>query len=354
MAQNYGPVIVKSGLILSLDAADINSYPAPNIVAVQAYSVFAGGLRSSNYTVQYSDDNSTWTTAFTGVMSNNSSCGIITGTGIGNGSYGNHRYWRYVEGSAVVSHHPRVSRIDLIDVNGTIRNLITYTSDNCSDSGTYIIGTVSADLGSTTWYNTSNLSLNSSLINGVTYSSSNKGTLVLDGTDDTIFAPSINQLGAIPNPTWEIWVKSSGLGPGKSIGGLICPDYGQISYITGGGDIVYYLYNTDAGFPGTYVIYLVSSGVNCFDNNWHHIVCTRGYGIGAYIYVDGVVRASSGGGGLWSGSTIWSGMNTQIGNNPNDAYYNLLGNIAIAKIYNKYLTAAEVLQNYNATKGRFI
>jgi hypothetical protein len=231
---------------------------------------------------------------------------------------------------------------------GTITSRNGYTYHTFTSSGTFTPG------GNTTWYNTSNPSLNASLINGVTYSSSNKGVLVLDGTDDTIFAPSINQLGAIPNPTWEIWVKSSGLGPGKSIGGLICPDYGQISYITGGGDIVYYLYNTDAGFPGTYVIYLVSSGVNCFDNQWHHIVCTRGYGIGAYIYVDGVVRASSGGGGLWSGSTIWSGMNTQIGNNPNDVYYNLLGNIGLAKIYNKYLTATEVLQNYNATKGRFI
>jgi len=29
------------------------------------------------------------------------------------------------------------------------------------------------------------------------------------------------------------------------------------------------------------------------------------------------------------------------------------GNIAIVKYYNKVLTSAEILQNYNATKGRF-
>ena len=29
------------------------------------------------------------------------------------------------------------------------------------------------------------------------------------------------------------------------------------------------------------------------------------------------------------------------------------GNLAIARVYNRALTAAEVLQNYNAQKGRF-
>lgn len=58
-----------------------------------------------------------------------------------------YRYWRYVEGSAVVGHHPRVSRIDLMDASSNATRLITYTSDNCSDSGEYIIGTVSIDLG---------------------------------------------------------------------------------------------------------------------------------------------------------------------------------------------------------------
>jgi len=224
--------------------------------------------------------------------------------------------------------------------NGLILNLDAGDKNSYPGSGT-------------TWYNVNNSSLNASLINGVGFSSSNVGSMVLDGTDDTIFAPSINQLGAIPNPTWEIWVKSSGLGSGKTIGGLICPDYGQISYIAGDGNIVYYLYNTDSS-PWGYVFSLGTSGVNCFDNNWHHIVCTRGYGIGAYIYVDGVVKASTSGGGVWSGATVWSGMNTQIGNNPNDAYYNLKGNIGLARIYNRYFTANDVLQNYNTTKGRFI
>jgi hypothetical protein len=66
-----------------------------------------------------------------------------------------------------------------------------------------------------------------------------------------------------------------------------------------------------------------------------------------------VLKVSSGDTGTWAGTTIWSGMNIQIGNNPNDAYYNLLGNIAVAKMYKRALSASEILQSYNVTKSRF-
>jgi len=51
-----------------------------NVTAAKCYSSYGGGLRSANYTVQVSNDNTTWITAFSGVMAANSQCGIITGT----------------------------------------------------------------------------------------------------------------------------------------------------------------------------------------------------------------------------------------------------------------------------------
>jgi hypothetical protein len=80
------------------------------------YSVFAGGARSANVSVQYSDNNSSWTTAFSGVHDNQSSCGIKYDTSSQRSfttvlGYGAHRYWRFVEGSAIVSHYPRAGRI---------------------------------------------------------------------------------------------------------------------------------------------------------------------------------------------------------------------------------------------------
>jgi hypothetical protein len=199
----------------------------------------------------------------------------------------------------------------------------------------------------TTWFDVSSRGNNATLYNGLTLSG---GALVLDGTSDYILAPSCNTLGGLANQALEIWVKTPGLGSGQSIGGLICPDYGQISYIGSDGNIVYYLYSTDSG--GAYLFSNSSTGVNMFDNKWHHVVCTRNESA-HHIYIDGISRATGTGGGTWTGSTIWSGMNTQIGNNPNNVGYLFNGSIGLAKIYRKYLTQQEVLQNYNATKTRF-
>jgi hypothetical protein len=116
------------------------------IVSAKIYHV-VNVLRAANYTVQYSDDNVNWTNAFSGVMSA-STVGIATGTvtsggsgTTGNGNYGRHRYWRYVEGAAVTSHHPRSSRIMFVDDLGNEYLAMWYAADNPNDVGIFIIGT---------------------------------------------------------------------------------------------------------------------------------------------------------------------------------------------------------------------
>lgn len=108
------------------------------------YSVYNGGVRAANYNVYYSDDASSWTSAWSGNCSNGASCGFLNGTG-GGGNYGSHRYWRFVEGSPTTSHFPRVSRLVLRTTGGTEYNMIVYASDNCADSGVYTPGTVNWD-----------------------------------------------------------------------------------------------------------------------------------------------------------------------------------------------------------------
>lgn len=204
----------------------------------------------------------------------------------------------------------------------------------------------------TSWINLQNPSLSTSLSNGPTFDSSNLGNIRMDGTDDIIYGPSGSSFGPIPNHTFEMWVKTPGLGPGMSTGGLVGYDYGIISDITSGGNVRYYVYNTDNGYPGVYLFVLGSSGVNMFDNQWHHVICTRNSTTSA-IYIDGQIRASGSGGGQWSGTTIWSSMAISIGNNPNDAYYRLNGNIGITRIYNTSFTQAMVSRNYLAQKSRY-
>jgi hypothetical protein len=67
MAQNYGPVIVKDGLVLALDAADVNSYPGTGTT----WRDVSGNNRNHNVS------NTTFTT-FQGVKCfNNSTTGFI-------------------------------------------------------------------------------------------------------------------------------------------------------------------------------------------------------------------------------------------------------------------------------------
>jgi hypothetical protein len=108
------------------------------------YSVYNGGLRSANYVVEWSDDNSSWTQAWSGLASNfGNQCGLLTGSG-GGGSYGTHRYWRMRDTGGVSGHFPRVARHVLTRSNGTDTNIRVYVGDNCSDGGDccggYVVG----------------------------------------------------------------------------------------------------------------------------------------------------------------------------------------------------------------------
>jgi hypothetical protein len=70
---------------------------------------------------------------------------------------------------------------------------------------------------------------------------------------------------------------------------------------------------------------------------------------GAQIYIDGALNqaAQSNSGEVYTAETT----NLQIGRRINDLFY--AGNIGFVQIYNRALTAAEILQNYNALRSRF-
>ena len=340
MAGAAGPDLVQNGLVLALDAADANSYTRPIVVySVQCYSVYNGGLRSANYTVQYSDDNSTWTTAFTGVMSNNSSCGIITGTGVNTSNLTPHRYWRYVEGAAIASHHPRVSRIDFITPNGGVYNLVTYTSDNCLDSGTYIVGTVSKDFGPSSWLDLSGNGNNATPVSGPGFSGTNGGTIVFPGNTDNRMQTSYGP--TFTNFTISLWFKDNNsiqfarLIDKSYTGGFWLGRNASNANSWGGGIL-------EASSP--YGIYLTLT-----DGQWHFLTSIRS-GTTHILYGDGITNTTSNtvsataldattlAIGAWS-----SGIGSQY----------FTGNISTVMMYNRALTADEVLQNYNVTKTRF-
>jgi len=339
---NNGPQIVRSGLVLDLDASLVSSYSAIAVYKVECYSSYNGGVRSANYTVQYSDDNSTWTTAFTGVMSNNSTCGIITGTNRNDSNYSKHRYWRYVEGSTVVGHHPRVSRIDFITKSGAVYNLITSTTDNCSDSGIYIIGTQTKDFGGTTWRDVSGNNINTTLINGPVFNNANGGSIVFDGTNDAANATtSIINRSDGQEITVACWIKPSRTSGQYSV---FCTNR---SNDTSTYNWIFYQHTTDGAIAFHGDNQNKSSYIPTI-NTWVNVTATVTAASLLTLYVNGSSNYTVAGYTYGNGTPSILG----IGADPQgqEAFQ---GNMAQVLIYTRALTASEISQNYEATKTRF-
>ena len=70
------------------------------------------------------------------------------------------------------------------------------------------------------------------------------------------------------------------------------------------------------------------------------------------LYADGVLQTPTSSVNGGSGSNESTGILT-IGGRYYDNNRNMLANFAIFQVYNRALSASEVLQNYNATKWRF-
>ena len=93
-----------------------------------------------------------------------------------------------------------------------------------------------------------------------------------------------------------------------------------------------------------------SSATYITENAWNHIVCTYGSGTKT-VYINGVQRYQQTG---LTGTIPTGNINQYIGKY-GDAVINypFNGRIGESRVYNIALSAAQVLQNYNATKGRF-
>ena len=192
---------------------------------------------------------------------------------------------------------------------------------------------------------------NTLTVSNLSYSSDNNNSFSFNGANSSINLGPSNRLLPLPSHTLEAWIKSPGLGSGMGTSSVFGITYGIIVQISANGNVGYYAYNTDSG--SAVVLFDVNtSGVNLFNNAWHHIVCTRTSATAA-IYINGVLTATGGGGGSWTGNNIWSAMDGLIGNNPNNIYYWANGSISVAKIYNRALSATEIQQNFNAVRGRY-
>jgi len=195
--------------------------------------------------------------------------------------------------------------------------------------------------GSTVWNDLSGNNNSGTLTNGPTFSSANGGSIVFDGVNDFVEVPNFNTANTI---TVDVWVKKTS---GNSWQGWL----GNWN-TTGIGDS-WLLTQNNSNRASFYIMHTNNVGDN--------IVDTSGIIVGNvwYNYT-----------GTFSNSTLSLYKNGSLVNSKstlqNTIYQNSLkiwcgrfsgfylnGQLSNGKVYNRALSADEVLQNYNATKGRF-
>lgn len=183
---------------------------------------------------------------------------------------------------------------------------------------------------------------------GITYNSSNYGSLVFNGTSNKIVAniaySSLNTIGR----SWEIFVNPSS---SQTYAGLFGHAMGEgCSYFCNGG-IVIWSGNYQFNWYDNSNYQFLDSGIAATSNNWMYIAGTYDSTDNKIrIYVNGILKNTSSSTNLSYGST----SNFYIIGYMNNAGYYFNGQLSnIKHYYNKALSPSEVLQNFNATKGRF-
>ena len=175
------------------------------------------------------------------------------------------------------------------------------------------------------------------LTNGPTFSQLNGGTISFDGSNDYI--QIINEIPPLSTFTIDLWINSVVPADGHRI---IFDGYNtfRVSILSG-------KYMVGAGNGSTWINFYLYSVRNPIYNTWEHI-CWTWDGSKSKLYLNGAFEAeqSSAAFSTISGELRLAGF-VQGG-------YNWNGKLSASKIYNRALSSTEVLQNYNATKNRYI
>jgi hypothetical protein len=174
------------------------------------------------------------------------------------------------------------------------------------------------------------------LVNGVGFTSSNNGSFIFDGTNDYINFGNSSTLQQ-SSGTLSAWTKTSA--PGSTYRGIIAKQgaYG-----------LFYLNNVLIAYDWT-ADAARSTGIDIADDTWKNVVLTYQSGVsnGTIIYLNGVSV-------LTTTITVLNQTANLFGGAEANAGQYAACQISSINMYSRALTAQEVLQNYNATKKRYI
>jgi hypothetical protein len=202
----------------------------------------------------------------------------------------------------------------------------------------------------TTWTDLSGNSNTCTLVSGASYLSANNGSIFFDGADDRIAGPNSANLMVTTNFTLDVWVKRTATQGTEQVlmakNGEVSPWVGY-ELMFGSDNNVHLWTSGGAGNGWNSFIYPIT------DQNWNNITVTFSGTAGstgtALLYVNGTQQATM-------SNKITPGSPSlrifEMGCIRASGRF-LSGSISSARVYNITLTANQVLQNFNALRGRY-
>ena len=200
-------------------------------------------------------------------------------------------------------------------------------------------------LSGDTWYDLSGNDNHVTLYNSPTYSSLNGGTLSFDGTNDYGF---VNISSMYNTMTWCLWIYKGGTGRTIISDAVVNGFRGDIIFYSTTHRVMSQMYS----YPQGYRNIMSDAATPLANGSLYSIIMTTDVNQGDQarkLYINGVqqtntisIQSAAGTGSFWIGARGYAGPT---------AFFN--GRISQLSVYNIALTADEVQQTYNATKGRY-
>ena len=174
------------------------------------------------------------------------------------------------------------------------------------------------------------------LTDGPTYSSDNGGSIVFDGSNDYIQLSTNSNLTLTGDFTYETWIQTDVQTGSKHLW-KIGDQSLQFTNNVSPDQIIYYSSGTGSQAYG-----VLGNSI------WGHLVLTKsGNALSGYLNVSQSWTNTPDS----SATHDFSGV--RIGSRHTESGYYWDGRMSVIRVYNRSFTASEVLQNYDALKGRY-
>lgn len=204
-------------------------------------------------------------------------------------------------------------------------------------------------IATTAWNDLSGNGNNGRLIGGVGYEDANRGILRFDGVNDYADCGPVPAIGSsLTGLTVNVWIN-------PSVRDVKCIAENGTNYTTN----TFYMFQENANYF-TFAVWggggvgydVVYANFIYQTNTWYNLTGVWSSNNRLELYCNGVLCSGTRGGVVQT-SVINGNTNLLLGSR-NYGSFPFAGKYSYASFYNRALTAAEVLQNYNALKFRFV